>query len=66
MDSKKEEPAPSADGHIQLRIEPGDYIVMLSFEDTWPRVAGKLVSAVSVLIFLAVFYGARRRATLTE
>jgi len=60
VDGKKREIAPSPDGNIQLHLEPGDRSLTLKFEDTWPRTVGKIVSAVSVLIFLWVLYGARR------
>lgn len=64
LDASKIEIAPSADGHVQLSIEPGEHTLTLRFEDTWPRTLGKVVSAASVLIFLAVLYGARRRVKL--
>ena len=61
VDGDKIEIAPSAEGHVELSIEPGEHTLTLSFEDTWPRTLGKLVSAVSVLIFLALSYASRRR-----
>jgi uncharacterized membrane protein len=45
--------APSKEGNIQLVVEPGKHTLTLSFEDTWPRRAGKIVSAISLLIALA-------------
>jgi uncharacterized membrane protein len=54
VDGKKIEIAPSPDGNIQLHVEPGEHTLKLSFEDTWPRSLGKIVSAVSFLIFLGV------------
>jgi TM2 domain-containing membrane protein YozV len=62
--ANKVETTPNPDGHIQVRLEPGDHTVVLRFEDTWPRAAGKLVSAISVLIFLAVLV--RRRILVTH
>jgi uncharacterized membrane protein len=56
VDTGRIEIAPGADGHVQLSIEPGEHELTLRFEDTWPRTLGKLVSAVSVLIFLAVLW----------
>ena len=64
VDDSEIEIAPSADGHVQINIEPGEHTLTLRFEDTWPRTLSKLVSAVSVLIFLAVLYRARRRLKL--
>jgi hypothetical protein len=47
--------APSAEGNIQLTIEPGEHSVALSFEDTWPRTLGKLVSALSFACVVFLF-----------
>jgi len=66
VDAVKVESGPSAEGHTQVRVEPGEHIVTLRFEDTWPRTAGKFCSAVSGLIFLSVLFLARRRPKLTE
>ena len=57
VDGNKREIAPSPDGNIQLHVEPGERTLTLSFEDTWPRTVGKIVSAVSFLIFLGVMSG---------
>ena len=62
VDGKPSEVAPSADGHVQLTLDPGDHILTLSFEDTWPRTAGKVVSSISLLAFFGVSLAARRRA----
>lgn len=51
---------PSEDGNIALTIDPGEHRLTLSFEDTWPRRAGKLISAASVLCFLALMFIMRR------
>ena len=45
---------PSEKGNILLTIEPGEHTLTLSFEDTWPRRAGKLLSAISLMIWLAI------------
>jgi hypothetical protein len=60
VDGKTREIAPSRDGNIQLHVEPGEHTVTLSFEDTWPRSLGKIVSAVSLLIFQGMWFLARR------
>jgi hypothetical protein len=57
VDGKKIEIAPSPDGNIQLHVEPGEHTLTLSFEDTWPRTVGKIVTAVSFLVFLGVMSG---------
>ena len=66
VDGEKREIAPSAEGHIQLAIEPGEHTLTLRFEDTWPRTAGKVGSAVSLLIFFGILYRARPGVTPTE
>lgn len=51
---------PSEEGNIELMVEPGEHHLTLSFEDTWPRRAGKIISAASVLCFLALIFITRR------
>jgi hypothetical protein len=46
---------PSKEGNILVSIEPGEHALTLSFEDTGPRTAGKLLSAVSLLVGLTIF-----------
>ena len=60
VDGSKRGIAPGPDGYIQLHVEPGEHLLTLSFEDTWPRTAGKIATAVSLLIVVWVWYGARR------
>jgi hypothetical protein len=43
---------PSADGNIQVSVPAGEHTLSLSFEDTWPRAAGKWLSILSVLVLL--------------
>lgn len=62
VDSKKTELMPSPDGHVQLAIDPGEHTLSLKFEDTWPRTAGKVCSAASLLILLGLVYLSRRRS----
>jgi hypothetical protein len=47
---------PSSEGNIQLSIEPGEHLLELSFEDTWPRRAGKTISIVCFLALLLLLY----------
>ena len=53
--------APCEEGHIQLSIPPGEHTLTLSFEDTGPRTAGKIISALSLIASFAVVYLTRRR-----
>jgi hypothetical protein len=57
---------PSKEGNILVTIEPGEHTLTLSFEDTWPRTAGKLLSVVSFLTWLTILLqsalGERRRS----
>ncbi|MGA9769201.1 MAG: 6-pyruvoyl-tetrahydropterin synthase-related protein [Blastocatellia bacterium] len=52
VDGKPLEIWPSNEGNIELKIEPGEHHLTLSFEDTWPRLTGRLISAASLLCFL--------------
>jgi hypothetical protein len=61
VDGRRVELCPSTDGNIELEIEPGEHQLSLSFEDTWPRAAGKLISAVSIAALLVLLVVARRR-----
>jgi uncharacterized membrane protein YfhO len=60
VDGSAVEISPSEQGNIQCLVEPGDHQLTLSFEDTWPRAAGKLISAVCFIIAVAMLYRARR------
>src|SRR5262249_15550199 len=42
------EMVPSKDGNIQVRVKQGEHSLTLSFEDSWPRVLGKLLSVFGV------------------
>ncbi|MEW6129633.1 MAG: 6-pyruvoyl-tetrahydropterin synthase-related protein [Acidobacteriota bacterium] len=45
---------PSASGNLLLKIAPGDYRINLKFADTLPRQAGKIISILSLLIFISL------------
>ena len=60
LDDKPVEIWPSEEGNIVLKVEPGEHRLTLSFEDTWPRRAGKLISAASLLCFLSLPFITRR------
>ena len=60
VDGKQSGVGPSAEGHVQITVEPGEHTLTLSFEDTRPRTAGKLVSAFSLLVWLGMLWGSRR------
>ncbi|MEK6300741.1 MAG: hypothetical protein AABO41_08480 [Acidobacteriota bacterium] len=51
---------PNRAGSIQLTVEPGEHHLTLSFEDTWPRTAGKLISAVCIAGLFVLLFVARR------
>jgi hypothetical protein len=53
--------APTESGHIRLSIPSGEHTLMLNFEDTWPRTAGKIISMLSVIASFALMYLTRRR-----
>ncbi|GEM_PF-1439365 len=53
--------SPSEDGFIQLALPAGEYALTLTFEDTWQRTSGKIVSALSLITMLAMLYASRRR-----
>ena len=54
VDGARAEVTPAGTGNLQLTLAPGEHTVSLSFEDTWPRAAGKLLSAISLLILIGV------------
>ncbi|HEY3137360.1 MAG TPA: 6-pyruvoyl-tetrahydropterin synthase-related protein [Blastocatellia bacterium] len=56
LDGSQTAIAPTPEGNIQLTVEPGEHNLTLSFEDTWPRSLGKLVSGVSFALFLGILY----------
>jgi hypothetical protein len=60
VDGKQRGVGPSAEGHVQIAVEPGEHALTLSFEDTLPRTAGKLVSACSLLVWLAMLWRSRK------
>jgi hypothetical protein len=59
VDGRVTETRPNESGNMELTVEPGEHELNLSFEDTWPRTAGKVISVVSVLLLLAVAYFAK-------
>jgi uncharacterized membrane protein len=62
LDGKPIKLGPSEQGHIQILVEAGEHLLTLKFGDTWPRRAGKLISALCVLVTLIILYRARRSA----
>jgi uncharacterized membrane protein YfhO len=51
---------PTAEGNIQLTVEPGRHNLTLAFEDTPPRTWGKVVSALSCVVLISMLYLGRR------
>ncbi|MEK6300742.1 MAG: 6-pyruvoyl-tetrahydropterin synthase-related protein [Acidobacteriota bacterium] len=60
-DGRPIEIRPSSGGNIEVRMEPGEHQLTLSFEDTWPRTAGKLISAVCIAGLLVLLLVAHRK-----
>ncbi len=61
VDNRPVEITPSKEGNIQFAIEPGEHIITVTFEDTWPRTAGKFVSAAGLIILVIIIW----RSTLS-
>jgi hypothetical protein len=66
LDGRPTPISPSKEGHIQLKIDPGEHTLTLRLEDTPPRLAGKIITALSVAAFAVMLYALRRRATDSE
>lgn len=63
VDGRIAEISPTKEGHIQLTVEPGEHRLTLDLEDTPPRRAGKIISALSVLAVLSIFFVLRRNGS---
>jgi hypothetical protein len=63
LDGNVIEMGPNQQGHIQILVEAGEHLLTLNFEDTWPRRAGKLISALCVLVTLIMLYCTRPRSS---
>lgn len=59
---------PSVGGHIQMVVEPGEHSLTLKLEDTPPQTAGRIISAISLLLIISAFIVAHigRRKVSTE
>jgi uncharacterized membrane protein len=66
VDGQTVQTQPDNEGHIQLTISPGEHSLSLSFEDTWPRKAGKTMSAISMLVLILMLYLTRRATPLSR
>jgi hypothetical protein len=53
---------PGDEGYIQLRVAPGEHRVTLDFGDTPPRLIGKIISALALLILLGIAFFLWRKA----
>jgi hypothetical protein len=53
---------PSKEGNIELAVDQGEHHLSLSFEDTWPRILGKFISALSILMVVAMLYAQHAHA----
>lgn len=61
VDGKPVEVGPGDAGNILLTVEPGDHTVTLSFEDTRPRIAGSIISAISLTVILIITFFTHRK-----
>ena len=67
IDGRRVPISPGDEGRIQLAVAPGEHNLTLRFEDTRPRTAGKILSALSLLVALAsLLLAGRRRRSLTR
>ena len=48
------------DGNIQIEIPPGEHTLWLRFEDTPPRIAGKIISVITLFLLLALHFVFKR------
>jgi hypothetical protein len=66
VDGQKRAVQANEKGNIQFTIEPGEHQVVLRFEDTAPRTAGKMISSTCLLLGLfIVAFGKRSKLTKT-
>jgi hypothetical protein len=61
LDGQEKSITPSPEGRIQIQIEPGEHQLTLNFEDTRPRLVGKIISAISLLCVMALAFIPRRQ-----
>jgi uncharacterized membrane protein len=50
LDGREIELHPSKEGYLEVAVESGEHQLRLNFEDTRPRLAGKIISAISLLL----------------
>jgi hypothetical protein len=62
IDGRSAPVSPGRDGHIRLEVGPGEHTLKLALEDTRPRAAGKMISGLSLLAFVAILFVIRRAA----
>jgi hypothetical protein len=55
---------PNALGNIEIQVPAGDHHLLLTFEDTWPRKAGKWISLVSLFLMLTLPFVVRRTSRI--
>jgi hypothetical protein len=66
VDEQKVDIAPGNEGYIQLNVAPGEHHVTLDFGDTPPRLVGKIISALALLVLLAVAFFLWRKAQIDD
>jgi 6-pyruvoyl-tetrahydropterin synthase-like protein len=61
LDGRRIDIHPGNEGNIELTVPQGQHQLFVSFEDTAPRIAGKIVSAVFFALLVAMLYVSRRK-----
>jgi uncharacterized membrane protein len=54
--------SPNEEGHIQVAVGQGEHLLSLRLKDTPVQAAGRIVSGVSLLVFLAIAFLARKKS----
>jgi hypothetical protein len=55
--------SPNEEGHMQVAVAQGEHLLTLRLKDTRVQTVGRIISGVSLLVFLAIFFAARRKST---
>jgi hypothetical protein len=61
IDGQAVSASPNPEGHLQVAVARGEHLLTLRLQDTRVQTAGKVVSGVSLLVFLAAAFLGRRR-----
>jgi hypothetical protein len=55
--------SPNEEGHMQVAVAQGEHLLTLRLKDTRVQTMGRIISGVSLLVFMAIFFAARRKST---